>query len=82
MLTEDDSFRFLEGVNFYKWIYKVSIMLEIYSKFFIFFLFDVGDDSKSNYFEKRGNDVILATTSKDPLGVSIKPILRPKMKWI
>jgi hypothetical protein len=37
MLTEDDSFRFLEGVNFYKWIYKVSIMLEIYSKFFIFF---------------------------------------------
>ena len=46
------------------------------------FLFDVYDDSRSNFFKKRGDDVILAMKSKDPLGVSIGSILRPKMQWI
>jgi hypothetical protein len=34
------------------------------------------------FFKKRGDDVILAKKSKDPLGVSIGSILRPKMQWI
>jgi hypothetical protein len=30
----------------------------------------------------NGNDAILNTTSKDPLRVSIRSILSPKIKWI
>jgi len=61
-----------------KWIHKMSIMLVIYSKlFFYLFLFDVGDDSRSNSFEERRHNAIMATTSKDLLGVFIRSILRP-----
>jgi len=35
-----------------------------------------------NPFEERCDDAILAKTSKDPFGVSIGFILKPKMKWI
>jgi hypothetical protein len=42
-------------------------------------LFNVGDDSKSNYFKKRGNDVI-QTTSKDLLEVLVGPIARSRGK--
>jgi hypothetical protein len=56
----------------------MSIMLVIYSKlFFYLFLFDAGDDSRSNSFEERRHNAIMATTSKDLLGVFIGSILRP-----
>jgi hypothetical protein len=42
-------------------------------------LFNVGDYSKSNYFKKRGNDVI-QTTSKDLLEVLFGPIARSRGK--
>jgi hypothetical protein len=41
-------------------------------------LFDVGDDSRSNPFEKRGDDVI--QPSKDLLEVPIDPVTRLKAK--
>jgi hypothetical protein len=37
-------------------------------------LFDVGDDSRSNPFEERGDDAIQAT--KDPLEVLVGPVTR------
>jgi len=79
MLRGDDSFRFLEWVN----AYKVSLKGEYVSVVFKvsdLSLFDVGDNSRLNSFEERGDDVILATTSNDPLRVSIGSILRPKTK--
>jgi hypothetical protein len=41
-------------------------------------LFDVGDDSRSNPFEKRGDDAI--QPSKDLLEVPIDPVTRLKAK--
>jgi len=76
------SFKFLKGVNAYKMNlqgeYNVSVIFKVSN----LFLFNVGDDSRLNSFEERGDDVILAMTLKDLLGVSIRYILRPKMKWI
>ena len=82
MLRGYGSFRFLEGVNAYKvdlqYEYNVSVIFKVYD----LSLFDVGDDSKSNSFEKREDNAILTATSKELLGVSIRSILRPKTKWI
>jgi len=41
-------------------------------------LFDVGDDSRLNSFEERGDDAIQAP--KDPLDVPVGPITRLKAK--
>jgi len=75
----DGSLRFLEGVNAYKMDlqdeYNVSDIFKVF--FFYLFLFDVGDDSRSNSFEERRHNAIMATTSKDLLGVFIGSILRP-----
>jgi hypothetical protein len=54
--------------------YNVSVIFKVYD----LSLFDVGDDSKSNSFEKREDNAILTATSKELLGVSIRSILRPK----
>jgi hypothetical protein len=48
-----------------KWIYKVDIMLVIYSKFFYLSLFDVSYDSRSNSFEEKDDEVIQDTKSND-----------------
>jgi hypothetical protein len=40
--------------------------------------FDVGDDSRSNPFEERGDDVI--QPSKDPLEVPVGPVTRLRAK--
>jgi len=40
--------------------------------------FDVGDDSRSNPFDKRGDDVIQA--SKDPLEVAVGPVTKLRAK--
>ena len=41
-------------------------------------LFDVGDDSRSNPFEERGDDAI--QPSKDPLEVPVSPVTRLRAK--
>ena len=41
-------------------------------------MFDIGDDSRSNPFEERGDDAI--QTSKDPLEVPVGPVTRLKAK--
>ena len=43
-------------------------------------LFDVGDDSRLNPFEERGNDKNLEATPKDPLLVPVGPITRARAK--
>jgi len=48
-----------------KWIYKVDIMLVIYSKFFYLSLFDVSYNSRSNSFEEKDDEVIQDTKSND-----------------
>jgi len=82
MLGGFGSFRFLKGVNAYKMNLQDEYNVSVIFKVFNLFLFNVSDDSRSNSFEERGDDVILAMTLNDPLGVSIMYILRPKMKWI
>jgi hypothetical protein len=52
------------------------------SKVYDLFLFDIGDGLRLNSFEEKRDDVILATTPKDSLGVFIGSILRIKTKWI
>ena len=54
--------------------YSVSITFNVAN----FSLFDVGDDSRSNPFEERGDDATQAP--KDPLEVSVGPITRLKAK--
>ena len=46
-------------------------------------LFDVGKDSRTNPFEEKGNDGNMAppkSSDKDPLYISIGPIITPKAK--
>jgi hypothetical protein len=45
-------------------------------------LFDVGDDSRSNPFEERGNDENQQALLKDPLHVPVGPITRARFKQI
>uniref|UniRef100_A0A2N9GPS7 Reverse transcriptase domain-containing protein n=1 Tax=Fagus sylvatica TaxID=28930 RepID=A0A2N9GPS7_FAGSY len=45
-------------------------------------LFDVGDDSRSNPFEERGNDENQQAQLKDPLHVPVGPITRARSKKI
>jgi len=49
-------------------------------------LFDVGDDSRSNPFEERGDDADQPNTkcnhANDPLEVPIRPITRARAKKI
>jgi hypothetical protein len=45
-------------------------------------LFDVGDDSRSNPFEERGNDENQQAPLKDPLHVPVGPITRARSKKI
>jgi hypothetical protein len=45
-------------------------------------LFDVGDDSRSNPFEERGNDENQKAPLKDPLHVPVVPITRVRSKKI
>ena len=44
----------------------------------VFFFFDIGDDSRSNCFEERGDDAI--QTPKDPLEVLVGPVTRLRAK--
>jgi hypothetical protein len=39
-------------------------------------LFDVGDDLRMNPFKERENDVILVSTSRDPIEVLLGPVMR------
>jgi hypothetical protein len=47
--------------------------------FFYFFLFDIGDDSRTNHFEKRGNDAIQATP-RNPLKIQVGLVTRLRTK--
>lgn len=71
-----------KGVNAYKvdlqGEYNVSAIFKVYN----LCLFDVCDDSRSNYFEERGDDVTVAMTWNNPLRVSSRSILSSKIKWI
>ena len=51
--------------------YDVSATFSIFS----LFLFDIGDDSRTNHFEKRRNDTIQATPKK-PLKVQVGLVTR------
>jgi hypothetical protein len=82
MIRGDGSFKFLEGVNANKVNLQGEYNISAIFKVSNFYLFDVSDDSRLNAFENREDDAILVTTSRDPFGVSIGSILRPKMKWI
>jgi hypothetical protein len=44
--------------------------------------FDVGDDSRTNPFEERGNDGNQQASLKDPLHVPVGPITRARSKMI
>jgi hypothetical protein len=44
--------------------------------------FDVGDDSRTNPFEERGNDGNQQASLKDPLHVPVGPIIRARSKMI
>ena len=82
MLRGDDSFRFLEGFNAYKVDLQDKYNINaIFKVFFYLSLFNVSDDSRLSPFDERRN-MILDTTSKNPLGVSIESILKHKIKWI
>ena len=63
------------------WIFQVSI---ISNRFNIsdLSLFDVGDDSRLNPFEERGNDVNQQAPLKDLLHVLVGPITRARSKKI
>jgi hypothetical protein len=39
-------------------------------------LFDIADDLRANPLEERGNDVILASTPRDPLEVLLGLVIR------
>jgi len=62
MLRGDGSFHSFKGVNVYKvdlqGEYNVSAIFKVYN----LSLFDISDDLMSNYFEERGDDVIVAMT--------------------
>jgi hypothetical protein len=76
----DGLFQFIERIN--DNAYKVDLPGE-YDVSAIFNVvdlssFDLGDDSRSNPFEERGDDVIQAP--KNPLEVSIDPVTRLRGK--
>ena len=58
------------------WIFLVSITLVLHLMFSDLSLFDVGDDSRSNPFEERGNDENQQALLKDPLHVPVRQIGR------
>jgi hypothetical protein len=60
-----------------KWIYQVSMVLELYSIFIIFFY--VGDDLRTSSFDERGNDAIQAIP-RDPLEVLVGLVTELKAK--
>jgi hypothetical protein len=47
--------------------------------FFYLFLCDIGDDSRTNHFEKRGNDAIQATP-RNPLKIQVGLVTRLRTK--
>ena len=57
----------------------MSIMLLLLLMFFYLYLFDVVEDSRSNSFNERWDNMI-QTTSKDPLEVLDGSITRSKAK--
>ena len=52
--------------------YSVNAMFSISN----IWLFDIADDSRANPLEERGNDVILASTPRDPLEVLLGLLIR------
>ena len=82
MLRRDGSFRIFEGVNAYKVNLQGKYLDSAIFKVSDIFLFNIDDDSMSNFFEEREHDTVQAMKLKNTLGVSIKSILKPKMKWI
>ena len=80
----DGPFQFLERIN--DNAYKLDLPGEynISATFNVsdLSLFDVGDDSRSNSFEERGNDENQQAPLKDPLHVPVGPITRARSKKI
>ena len=67
-----------------KFICQVSMVLVLPLMFFYLTLFNIGDDSRSNPFEKRGDDEDQPNTklnhANDSLEVPIGPITRVRAK--
>ena len=77
----DGPFQVLERVN--DNVYKLDLLGEynISATFNVFDIshFDVGDDSRTNLFEKRGNDENQQAFN-DPLHVPVGPILKQDLR--
>jgi hypothetical protein len=58
--------------------YNISATFNVYD----FSPFDIGDDSRTNPFEERGNDENQQASLKDPLHVPVGPITRARSKMI
>ena len=58
--------------------YKVDLPGESTFNVTALFLFNIGDDSRSNPFEERGDDA--TSTPKDPLEILVGPVTRLKAK--
>ena len=80
----DSPFQVLARINYNA--YKLDLPREnnIRATFNVFYLspFDVGDDSRTNPFEERGNVENQQASLKDPLHVPIGPISRARSKMI
>jgi hypothetical protein len=59
-------------------VYNISATFNVYD----LSPFDVGDDSRTNPFEERGNDGNQQASLKDPLHVPVGPIIRARSKMI
>jgi hypothetical protein len=80
----DGPFQVLARIN--NNAYKLDLLGEynISATFNVYDLspFDIGDDSRTNPFEERGNDENQQASLKDPLHVPVGPITRARSKMI
>ena len=58
MLRGDGSFRILEGVNAYKVNLQGKYLVSVIFKVSDISLFNIDDDSRSNFFEEREHDTV------------------------
>ena len=83
-LRGDGPFQVLERINDNAYKLDLPSKYNISATFNVSDLsfFDVGDDSRSNPIEERGNDENQQAPLKDPLHVPVGPIIRARSKKI
>ena len=82
MLRGDGLFQIIENINNNAYKIELPVKYGVGIIFIVFdlSLFDIGDDSKVNLFKETGNNAILALTPRDPLVVSLGPVIRLREK--